>query len=226
MSSILVLDTETTGVDPQTCLLTELCWASVDIDTAKIVELQSQLVRLEPGQENPAAEFTDIPLDLSQRQGKPSKFVSIAPYDSPSFIVAYNTDFDKPVVKRIIPSTLWEVPWLCALRDWKWPKLVGSSKLVDVALAHGIGVTLAHRAFADVLTLCNLFERVQEMGVPLKKQLEIAQRPRIRYAALVPFESRHLAKEAGFSWDPNSKKWWKMLSEDEVPALKFPVKAF
>ncbi|MFB2937541.1 hypothetical protein ACE1B6_20020 [Aerosakkonemataceae cyanobacterium BLCC-F154] len=61
--------------------------------------------------------------------------------DSSDYAVAFNTEFDAPLVNQL----LGEQRWLCAMRDfdWNYPNInaYGGYKLTDLALWLGIGVS-------------------------------------------------------------------------------------
>lgn len=220
MSIIVVLDTETTGIDPLKDQVTEFAFASVDIESAKVIDIYSVLYSISVP--NPMADLTGIPERLSSTYGlamgpiTPNRLV-------PEAFVAHNASFDKSFIYPVMHPNLQDIPWLCTRLDWKWPKTSNSQKLVDLALAHGVAVTSAHRAFSDVLTLCSLLERVHEGGFLLKDQLDYAKLPRSKYRANVSFDQKHLAKTAGFAWEPAIKTWWKNLTDEEAGKIQFSI---
>lgn len=208
---IAVVDLETSGLDPSSGKVLEVCWAIVHLDTAQVLGLHSIVVQAD---ENPAEKVNGLSPGLL-RHGAPVAF----PLDLPEVkaIVAHSASFDSK----------WgafdsDAPWVCSCDDWTWPRATNSLKLVDLALAHGVGVVSAHRAYSDVLTLCALMERVHET-VPLRQQLANAQRPRSTYAAKVTYAQNHLAKEAGFRWHAETKSWRRRLMPQEATALPFAV---
>ena len=213
---IAVVDTETTGVDPKKDRVIEAAWALVDVPTAEVVEIGSRLFRSET---NEAEAVNGIPAELVQIAEPGPTLVNFATHPLAGdieAIVAHNAEFDRQ----------WDVfaplsiPWLDT-RDWRWPKSSSDATLVQLALAHGIGVTSAHRAYTDVLILAALLRRVHET-VPLSAQLEYARLPRHTYEAFVSFEKKDMAKQAGFRWEPDRKRWTRrMLPED---AAKLPFK--
>ena len=211
MSLIAVVDTETTGTDPKQDRVIEASWALVDVETAKVVRIQSVLMH---GDANPAEAINGIPPALL-KFGEPIGMVSL---DGVEAVVAHNAEFDR----QWGLFRPFDLPWLDT-RDWRWPRASSDAKLVEIALAHGVGVTAAHRAYTDVLTLCALLERVHET-VPLKEQLAYARLPRSTYEALVPFAEKDKAKQAGFQWKPEAKVWVKRMLPEDAAKLNFKTR--
>ena len=213
MSLIAVVDTETTGFDPKKDRVIEASWALVDVDTAKIVVIGS---RIWSSPTNDAEAVNGIPVSLLSTYGAPFKPASFdAPVDA---ILAHNAAFDRQW--NAFDST---APWLCTKDDFEWPACASGKKLIEVALAHGVGVVSAHRAFADVLTLCLTLERAHEK-VPLREMLAKAGQPRKTYAALVSYDDREKARAAGFSWQSAAKLWTKRLTAEAANSLPFKVR--
>jgi DNA polymerase-3 subunit epsilon len=145
-------------------------------------------------------------------------------YSSADAVVAHNVDFDRLWLEPLLtckPST----PWICTLRDFRWhrPGLRATPSVIDLALAHGVPVWAAHRALTD----CTYLAQVLATREDLAELLVDAQKPQLLYAALVPYDERHLAKEAGFQWQGHGwmKTWTRYLREDEAAALPFQVRA-
>jgi DNA polymerase III subunit epsilon len=222
---IALIDTETTGVDPKKDAVIEASWALVQVSTAKVVEVHS---RLFAHASNDAAAINGIPVELlSAAQVSRQALIDaieeqgmgVALPKNVTAIVAHNAEFDRQW--RIFGPT--SLPWLDT-RDWRWPRASADSKLVEIALAHGVGVTSAHRAYTDVLTMAALLERVHEV-VPLAEQLEYARRPRQLFEAVVSFDDKDKAKSAGFRWEPDRKRWVRRMLPEDVAKLGFKTRA-
>ncbi|HLO88784.1 MAG TPA: 3'-5' exonuclease [Nostocaceae cyanobacterium] len=118
------------------------------------------------------------------------------------YCLAFNAEFDETVIHRAYPRQKFP-PFICAMQDldWGYPgrKKNGTFKLVDLALWLGIGVGTAHRAGDDVRLLVECLDRKKPY---LYEMFEIAialiKSPKIKVKALVRYEERHLASEAGF----------------------------
>lgn len=137
-------------------------------------------------------------------------------------VVAHNSDFDRQWFGRgLLPEI--NKPWICTMADVPWPpalRLKGRPSVTALALAHGVPVWAAHRALTDCIYLAQVFERQDD----LPELLETAMLPRFTYQALVSYDERHLAKEAGFSWDSKARIWTRRMQETETAKLGFATR--
>lgn len=115
-------------------------------------------------------------------------------------------------------------PWLCTFEDWRWPRCSGDSQLAAIALAHGVGLVSAHRAYTDVITLCSVLERVHQHWTPLPEQLAYARRPRSTFVSLAPFEAKDTVKAHGFRWVPERREWRRRMLPEDAESLPFKVR--
>jgi len=65
--------------------------------------------------------------------------------------------------------------------------------------------------------LLNTVEDIQTMFAK-------ALRPKAVFKALVSYEERELAKQAGFKWFPERKSWERKMTVEDARELAFPVK--
>lgn len=154
-------------------------------------------------------------------------------------IVAHRAEFDRQFVTAQARKA---APWVCSKTEIDWPLGEPGSSLINLALAHGVGVVSAHRAMADVDILARLLTRVAEIGPHLPawfpasaegreahqpilvRMLAQAMRPRVRVVSLAPFSQKDHVKAAGFLWDADKKVWWKRVVREDIPGLGFKVK--
>jgi DNA polymerase-3 subunit epsilon len=209
---ITIVDTETTGTDVKKDELLEVSWALMHVGTAQVLEVHSALFHATGNRGEAINGISPKLLAVSEKQRGPVNLGREV-----VAVVAHNASFDRQW--GAVDTT---APWLCTQDDWHWPKAGSSRSLVSLALAHGVGVSQAHRAFADVLTLAALLERVHET-VPLYAQLEFAMKPRATFIARVSYADRELAKTYGFRWQAESKTWVKRMLVEETKNLPFDV---
>jgi len=218
MKNILILDTETTGLDPNTDRIIELGLVLWNVEHACILACYSDLIKADS---NPAEAINHIPSEAVSEYGKSSFTVmaALAHYESiADAVVAHNAKFDKSFVGSILHK-----PWICSMDDLEWPATSGSQSLVNIALAHGVGVMSAHRALADCLLLARLFERVAEMGVDVNAMLERGLLPRKVFRALVDYKDKDLAKSNKFRWDSEKRQWTRRMLPEAAALLPFAV---
>jgi DNA polymerase-3 subunit epsilon len=214
MSLITIIDTETTGVDPERDQIVEVAAILYSLSHAAPIESISYLV---PCAENPAIIVNGIAPNLTTLSEDMGLVLDNMEARSIAY-VAHNASFDQSFLKRDA------IPFVCSMRHIDWPVPCGSKALVAIALAHGIGVASAHRAMADCDTISRLLTRVHEMGVDLEQLIARALLPRVKIKALVSYDDRQLAKDARFQWDGDTMTWWREFIEGEVPEFAFKTR--
>src|SRR5262249_35683867 len=154
---ILIVDTETDGLDPKEYDLLEVAWARYDEQIGGMVDCYATLV--DKSTTNAAFEINGIYPGLLAL-GVGSSTVTDEWWkavDGCRAIVAHGASFDK----QWLPQH--EQPWICSYRDMRWPRGT-HGKLETLALNHGVGVQPGHRAIYDVLTLVRVFDALPRFG--------------------------------------------------------------
>lgn len=222
----LILDTETTGFDPEEHELIEIAVTLFDLECAQPVQSFASLIRCD---HNEAEDVNGIPINMLARAPDLGDVWATVKHMfriqvgsqviAPQVVIAHNAEFDQQFVPKH------GLPWVCSEEDIKWPhRQARGGSLVNLALSLGLGVASAHRAMADVDTLCRIFTRLAELGHDLPQLIQHAMRPKALFYALVPFAKKDLAKEHGFRWDPEKKQWWRRMAIDDAADLPFKTK--
>jgi len=221
IESILILDTETTGLDENNDEVIEIGCILFNVPHQSVI---SQLSFLLPVETNDAEFINGIPVDVSNviqpwREGI-QFFLKLV--ESCDFIVAHNAAFDKKWFGRgNLPSL--DKKWICTLDDinWSFKKNIKSRPSVtDLAIGFNIPVWNLHRALSDCYYIAEVFKRIDNLENILLKATE----PKYLYKAIVSYEDRSLAKNAGFRWNTHVHgAWTKKLSETEAIELNFKV---
>ena len=220
---LLIIDTETTGLDPKRGQCLEVGAILFHAPQRAVLAQHSFLL---PVETNAAESINRIPaevtrLDQPWRQGL-DYFQALL--DAADLLVAHNAGFDRQWFgKDQLPAV--SKPWLCTMEDIAWPvdrQLRSRPSVRDLALAYGVPVWAAHRALTDCIYLAEVFARCKDLETLLLHGLE----PRRLMRAQVSYAQRHLAKEAGFRWnDPIQGAWTRRLSDREAAKLDFQVVA-
>lgn len=214
MKYALILDTETTGLDPALHKCIEVAVILYDLVHASPVASYGSLLHSDS---NEAEAINRIPVGVLRNARDPDSvwnmIRSLATYAD--VIIAHRAEFDEGFCPKF------DKPWVCSKTAIEWPMAKTGEHLVHLALAHGIGVVSAHRAMTDVDIIARLLTRVAETGHSLPDMIKRAMRPRVKVAAIVSYDDRELAKSAGFQWDPQAKKWWKTMFAEDVAKLGF-----
>jgi DNA polymerase-3 subunit epsilon len=221
----LILDTETTALDPSAGKVIEVGVILYSVEHASTIACASVVL---PADANPCEAINGIPPAILADAESLAEFrASFALLLRRSdVIVAHNAEFDRqwftPSVAPLRPAESWlSLPWLCTMNDFAWPRGKAGDGLVSLALAHGVGVSSAHRALTDCLLIAALFDRMPLFGRDLQAMFAHAMRPTAIFRALVSFEQKDLAKNAGFKWDANAKIWTRRMAVDDAADLPF-----
>ena len=219
--NILILDTETTGLDSENDDCLEVGSILFNVKTKSVLAQQSFLL---PVEKNNAEKINNIPAEIT-RLPQPL-FEAIKYFEAlvevSDVIVAHNAEFDmKWFGLNKLPQI--EKKWICSMDDITWPaekQLKTRPSVRDLALAYGIPVWNAHRALTDCIYLAEVFKRCTELETLLIRALE----PKVLLRAEISYEKRYLAKNAGFRWNDAIKgAWSRKMSRRDIEKLEFPV---
>ncbi len=219
--NLLILDTETTGLDPNQDFCIEVGAILFNVCKRSVL---SQISFLLPVSDNSAEVINKIPAEIS-RITQPYEealeyFTTLV--NSADVMLAHNAAFDREWFgKGLLPPI--HKPWICSMDDIHWPKdlnIKHRPSVRDLALAYEVPVWSAHRALTDCIYIVEVLKRCEGLEDLLLHALE----PRKLMQAKVSYEDRNLAKNAGFRWnDPIKGAWTRRLSDREALDLNFPV---
>ena len=218
---VLILDTETTGLDPSKEKIIELAMLRLDVDTAtgQPLGLMQVFDELEdPGRAIPKEVVALTGITDADVQGKRLDEARItAMLEGVDVVIAHNAGFDRPFCEARIPQFR-DLAWACSFADIDW-KAQGrsSSKLEALALELGWFYD-AHRAEMDchalLAVLCAPLPKSPER-TGLGMLLAAARRPALRvYATHAPFDSKDLLKARGYRWNAEQKVWSSRLADE------------
>ena len=220
--SLLIIDTETTGLNHETDQCIEIGAILFHVNSRAVLAQQSFLL---PVTSNSAQAINRIPAEVT-RLNQPWQegllyFKGLV--GAADVLVAHNAAFDRKWFgKKPLPD-LSIKPWICTMDDIKWPsdrQLRARPSVRDLALAYEVPVWSAHRALADCIYIAEVFRRCDDLEILIRHGLE----PRRLMRAQISYENRNLAKEAGFTWnDPVPGAWAKRVSQREEMSLPFAV---
>ncbi len=219
--NILILDTETTGLDNEIDHCIEVGSILFNVESRSVLAQQSFLL---PVEQNNAENINRIPAEITRL---PQPLVEAIKYfdslvQASDLIVAHNVEFDK---KWFGIDKLPEIDkrWICSMDDISWPadrQLKSRPSVRDLALAYGVPVWNAHRALTDCIYIAEVFKRCGELENLLVRALE----PKVLFRAEISYEERHLAKNAGFRWNDAIKgAWSRRMTRRDAEKLQFSV---
>jgi DNA polymerase-3 subunit epsilon len=210
---IVVLDTETTGLDHSKDKIMELALLRVDVDLATglpvgLMQVYDQLE--DPGMPIPreVQEITGITNAMVQgQQLDEARIASLL--DGVDLVIAHNAGFDRPFCEARIDQFR-HLTWACSFADIPWKEQgKRSAKLESLALDNGWFYD-AHRAEMD----CHALLAVLTTHLPqlshtgLAHLMEQARKPSFRVMATnAPFDAKDKLKSRGYRWSADQKVW-------------------
>lgn len=246
MTKLLVLDFETTGPDPETCMPLELGARFYEIPddgaTPKRGKPFSQLI-WENHYPEITPEITRLTGITTEMARKGTAVDVVLPMFEPMInkadvLVAYNAKFDRRVLHRMFEpfgKHYPDKPWFCGRADLPYPEnMLTCQKLQHRALDLGLPMDgrEQHRAMADVDTLCDIMDMWDMRAV-----LDWWRLPWLFVKANIPGpwidggKGKDAAKAKGFGWEcaPGTdeprfeKSWVKRVKHFDPEEYSFPV---
>ncbi len=219
---VLILDTETTGLDARHEKIIELAMLAVEVDTATglpvgRVEIYEDFE--DPGKPIPPAIVDITGIDSAMVQGHRLNDARVNEMVARvDLIVAHNAGFDRPFVEARLPVFVGK-SWACSFAGIDW-KAQGSGSAKLEFLAHECGWFYdAHRAQVDCHALLQVLARPlpKEAQTGLARLMAAAQTTRYKLRAVgAPFDSKDLLKARGYRWDAEGRVWTTTLPSHEA----------
>ena len=218
---VLLLDTETTGLQHRSDKIIELAMLLVQVDTA--TGLPFGPVEVFEGFEDPGMPIPEVAQQVTgisdamvsgQRLDDAQVAALVARAD---WVVAHNAGFDRPFVEARFPVFA-DKAWACSFAEIDWKAAgAGSAKLGSLAQDQGWFYD-AHRAQVDCHALLQVLARPvgsdTRTGLALLWAAAASTSFKLR-ATGAPFESKDLLKEHGYRWDAEARVWGCTLATPE-----------
>ena len=218
---VVVLDTETTGLDHAKDKIIELALLRVDVNRATGLPVGPVQVfdELEdPGMPIPIEAMAITGITDADVAGKRLDEARIAALMSDvDVVIAHNAGFDRPFCEARLPLFR-NFAWACSFADLDW-KAQGRSSSKLEALAQGLGLFYdAHRAEMD----CHALLAVLAAPLPttpdttaMASLLASAQSPFFRLQATgAPFDAKDLLKARAYRWNAELRVWHTRLGDE------------
>lgn len=221
----IILDVETTGLDPTRDEVIELAMVKFEFDSdGRIFSVLDSFDELRQPSVPIPPEITRLTgiadVDVAGRSidsEDVSRFIADA-----AVVIAHNAAFDRKFAERSWPEFEHKA-WACSVSqiDWRSEGFEGSRLgylLAGCGLFHD-----AHRADADCAALIEILSRpLPASGEPaLKRLLDTARQATVRvWATNSPFDLKDALKSRGYRWNDGSdarpKAWWIDVPEDQL----------
>jgi DNA polymerase-3 subunit epsilon len=162
VSRAVILDTETTGLEPGTDKVIELGLVVFEYgrESGRVGRVLDTYNALEdPGMEIPPASTAVHGITDEMVAGKHFDEAAIQKTMSGvAIVIAHNADFDRRFVEERFPAFV-SLPWGCSLKEIPWDEAgIGSAKLDYLAYQHGFFYD-GHRAEMDCRALLEILRR-------------------------------------------------------------------
>lgn len=220
-------DVETTGLDPDEHLITEIGAVVWDVERKAPVKLLSTLVdhSKDGAMDIPdeIVKITGITPEMIKLFGLHSEFVIARIYeflagvpelDGRYVFVAHNAPFDRAFLAKFMElngysrELFTDPTWVDTKVDLDYGPDQKVRSLGYLAADHGFLNPYPHRAVCDVLAMFKIVSMYDPDQI-----LEWAKSPLRRLHAMVSFEDKEKAKALGYKWLPAKRTWEKEVKE-------------
>lgn len=221
LSKGIVIDTETTGLNPDKDAIIELGMVLFEYDPEtgiayRVLESFDQLE--DPGFPVPPESTEVHGITNEMVAGKRIDDVGVERFlDGVSIVIAHNSKFDRVFLEKRLPifETL---PWGCSIDQVDWStEGIGSAKLEYIAYQYGLFYE-AHRAEVDCFALLEILQqKLPKSGELVLKSIlnGLGQKSYKVYATGSAFDTKDTLKAKGYRWDGDKKCWHTTVTGDE-----------
>lgn len=220
----LFIDVETTGLEPETCVMTEIAWAIFDTeDYTKPYAARSYLIETDVEISDEIIALTGITNAHTYHGNELSQVLQILTDDiaihKVQHMVAHNGAFDMGFLQAGYLASKLGMPILTLIdsaKDVPYPKEISTRTLRFLATEHGFMNPFPHSAIFDVFCMAKVVSHYAWNDI-----LEYKNEPEVIVKAHCDFHTKELAKKARFSWEKAgdkvySKTWVKALKQREL----------
>lgn len=207
----IIVDLETTGLDPQADAIMEIGILEFAVEG----EQQPCVTRTYGALQDPGREVSEEVLKLTgltqaHLAGQQIDWDHVRGFfQRASIVIAHNADFDRRFLEKSGKLAGLAPHWACSMRHIDWKRHgKGSVSLNYLAADHGFVNPFAHRAVFDCATTFRLV-------APHLNELIIRSYEREYHVKAVysPFESKDVLRLRGYRWDPEERVWGKVVGE-------------
>ena len=217
---ICIIDTETTGLDTESCEIIELGYQVIEFDSSgNFYRVLCAKNFLNEPQGEISAEVTRVTgLTLNDVQGHQIPWEEVEADIAPvQLCVAHNAGFDRPILERYHDLFIHKI-WGCSVAQIDWTNLadVGSKSQEFLCWKIGQFFYSAHRALDDVQALCQLLSLPisNEQKPALSFLLQaVRQSKSLVKATGAPFDVKDDLRSRGYRWNADARVWQKVIED-------------
>ncbi|MEY4631450.1 MAG: polymerase polC-type [Pseudomonadota bacterium] len=216
----VIVDLETTGVDPKSDRIVEVGIVEFAVGTAGEGEAKPRvyLVGTYSGLEDPGRPLSP---EIAKLTGLSDEVLAGRKVDweqvramlsRATVVVAHNAPFDRAFLEARPELAGLKLHWACSIRHINWLKHGFKTRALNyLAADHGFVNPFAHRALFDCATTFRLVTPYLD---------ELIRRSYLREylisATGAPFETKDVLRTHGYRWNPEARVWAKSILEDEL----------
>lgn len=216
----VVVDVETTGLDPAKDLVIELALRRFRYDSrGRVLKIDAIHWWLEdPG--SPLSEETERLTGLTDA-GLAGKRIDDAEATrllcSAGLVIAHNAAFDRKFVEKRLPDAA-GLPWACTLAEIDWTDAGFDGQKLGWLVGQAGMFFEAHRASNDVdAVFALLSHKLADSRTVLAELIERSGTPAVLVEAVgAHFDVKDALKLRGYRWDPVFKTWSKELAPGDL----------
>ena len=220
----MVVDTETTGLDPETDDIVELALRRVRIDTTgRIVEIgRGQSWLEDPGRPLDLEVARMTGLTDSDLQGEAiADGVATAMLASADWICAHNSSFDRRFIERRLPDAR-GAHWCCSCSDVDWAARGFDGRGLGWLLSQCGLCYAGHRALNDVDAVVALLATENSGRTAAGEMIDNASAPVWLVSAVgASFSVKDALRRRRYRWNTTVRVWQREVPDRERQAEEF-----
>jgi DNA polymerase-3 subunit epsilon len=219
----LILDVETTGIDPEKDKIIEIGVLEFGVRE----DGRPFITTMYGGVEDPGI---PIPQEIQKLTGLTDDMVRGQAIDwnrvaellrKSSLVVAHNASFDRAFVERRPELAGIKNHWACSLKHIDWEAKGFRTKALNyLAADHGFVNPFAHRALFDCATTFRIIESY------FPELLNRSYLRQVRVSAFgAAFETKDILRNARYRWNAELRVWFKEVLEDGLEGERLFLRA-
>lgn len=218
---VCIIDTETTGLDTQSCEIIELGYQILEFDSNgqlyRVLKAKNFLNEPEGVISAEVTQVTGLTLEDVKGHSIPWEEV-VSDIESTALCIAHNAGFDRPILERYHEIFIDKV-WGCSASQIDWFHLAKVSSRSQEFLCWKVGQFFyeAHRALDDVQALTHLLHYpIGGEHTALYYLLNAVRQQKIIIKATgAPFEIKDDLKARGYRWQASERVWHKVFDASQ-----------
>lgn len=210
----IIIDLETTGLDPNVDQIIEIGILEFSVDGKKSCKLLSTYSALQESTNEIPTKITELTgIDSEMLKDRNIDWGIVRKYlERASIVIAHNVDFDRSFLERVEEISDLGLHWGCSLKHINWHKHGFHTRALNyLASDHGFVNPFSHRAIFDCATTFRLCTPYLDelIDKSYEREYELA-------AVGAAFDKKDQLKEQGYLWDSKRRVWHKVVFQGDL----------